>query len=314
MSDLSAVQTISRLNRKRQGKSETMVLDFVNEADHIQKAFQPYYEATLLREGSNPNKLYDLQYALSQFALYEDGEVTEIAELFLQKGEDDAALQPLIRAVVDRFNYIADDNRKEDFRHYLISFIRLYAFLAQVVTFHDADLERLYLFARLIHKSLPRAAQAPQLRVQEHADLESYRIQKTFEGNIVLENGDMVLDPIGDSPLGGGRDDENARLSEIIAELNERFGTNFDEGDRVFFAELKTRMVNQESLKSSASSNSQAHVRLLFEALFPSVLQTMIENNFDLYKKITDEADFREDVIRFIFSEAYKEWKREHPE
>ncbi len=314
LSGLSAVQTISRLNRKRPGKSETMVLDFVNEADHIQKAFQPYYEATLLREGTNPNKLYDLQYALSQFGLYEDEEVTEIAELFLQKGEDAAALQPRIRAVVDRFNYLADDNRKEDFRHYLISFIRLYAFLAQVVTFHDADLERLYLFARLIHKSLPRAAQAPQLRAQEHADLESYRIQKTFEGSIALETGDAVLDPIGDSPLGGGHDDENARLSEIIAELNERFGTNFDEGDRVFFAELKTRMVNQESLKSSASSNSQAHVRLLFEALFPSVLQTMIENNFDLYKKITDEADFREEVIRSIFSEAYKEWKKGEPE
>ncbi|MCP4415062.1 MAG: type I restriction endonuclease subunit R, partial [Chloroflexi bacterium] len=310
LSGLAAVQTLSRLNRIRKNKSETMALDFVNEAEHIQKAFQPYYQTTLLSEGTDPNKLYDLQYALSEFDLYSDAEAAAIAELFLREGEEAEKLQPLIRAVVTRFNYIVDEAQKDEFRKFLDSYIRLYAFLAQVISFYDGDLERLYLFGRLLRKSLPRARQSPQLNVQEHADLESYRIQKQFEGQIELEKGDGLLEPMGDGLMGNGREDEKLRLSEIIAELNERFGTVFDEGDHVFFAELKTRMVNQDSLRSSTVNNSQEHVRLLFEALFPSVLQTMIENNFDLYKKITDESDFREEVIKFIFSEAYREWER----
>ena len=310
LSGLAAVQTISRLNRIRENKSETLVLDFVNKAEHIQKAFQPYYKTTLLSEGTNPNKLYDLQYTLSEFDLYSDADAAIIAELFLREGEQAEKLQPFLKNIVTRFHYIADNARKEEFRKLLDSYIRLYAFLAQVMSFHDRELEELYLFGRMLRKSLPRAKESPQLNIQEHADLESYRIQKMFEGQIELEDEDGILEPMGDGLMGNGSDDEKLRLSEIIAELNARFGTEFDEGDKVFFAELKTRMVNQDSLRSSATNNSQAHVRLLFEALFPSVLQTMIENNFDLYKKITDESDFREEVIKFIFGEAYKEWER----
>ena len=146
LSGISTVQTLSRLNRTHPAKTETMVLDFANKADAIQKAFQPFYEVTLLSEASDPNKLYDLYDTLAAFELYEDEEVAAVAELFLTEGEKARALQPLLRTVVTRFTYIADSTRRESFRHHLQSYVRLYAFLSQLIPFQDADLERLYLF------------------------------------------------------------------------------------------------------------------------------------------------------------------------
>ena len=113
--------------------------------------------------------------------------------------------------------------------------------------------------------------------------------------------------PAADHPMDAGDEEEQSPLSQIIADLNERFGTEFDEGDRVFFTELKTRMANHESIKQSAQVNTREHVMLLFESLFPGVLQTMIETNFDIYKRVTEEADFRSNVIGMLFDEVYKE-------
>ncbi|MBN1993098.1 MAG: hypothetical protein JW953_10375 [Anaerolineae bacterium] len=158
-------------------------------------------------------------------------------------------------------------------------------------------------------RSLPRERSQPALNVREHIDLESYRIQQTSSGPIKLKQGEGKLDPLSEHPDRAGEDEEQSPLSQIIAELNERFGTEFDEGDKVFFAELKTRMANHEGIQHSAQVNTRDHVRLLFESLFPGVLQTMIDSNFDLYKRINDEADFRKIVIAMLFEEVYKELK-----
>ena len=306
LSGVNAVQTLSRLNRTHPAKTETMVLDFVNEAEHIRQSFQPYYEATLLSEGSDPNKLYDIYDELGDFNLYTDDEVRQVAELFLTQGEKAAKLQPLLKTVVTRFTYLPGAEQKDHFRSLLQGYIRLYAFLSQVMPFQDADLERLYLFARLLNRMLPRGRNQLPLSVQENIDLESYRIQQTHSGPLALEqqNGG-VLDPLSEHPVGGEDEEIKEPLSQILAELNERFGTEFDDGDKVFFAELSTRLANHESIQHSARVNSKEHVRLLFESLFPGVLQTMIESNFDLYKRITDSAEFRQTVIAMLFEEVY---------
>ena len=70
---LQCVQTLSRLNRVATGKTDTLVLDFVNEPDQIQEAFQQYYQTTALAEETDPNRLYDLQQQLEGFDRYDDG-------------------------------------------------------------------------------------------------------------------------------------------------------------------------------------------------------------------------------------------------
>jgi len=307
LAGVHAVQTLSRLNRIHPHKTETMVLDFVNRVEVIEASFAPYYEATFLSQATDPNKLYDLQTELEDFHLYTADQVAEIAELYLRKGEKAAKLQPLLRAVVDKYKYIADVEERIRFKHRLRSYVNAYAFLSQVITFQDADLERLYLFGRLLLRALPPEKQRERLAVQDLVDLESYRIQQTYSGKINLPHGQGQLDPLSDLEASGLTDPEKAALSQIIQEINERFGTEFTEADRVFFAELKTRLVANESLQASAKTNPPESVRLLHDALFEAVLQTMIESNFEMFKRINDDEAFGQVIRKKVFDLVYKE-------
>jgi len=305
LAGVHAVQTLSRLNRTHPSKSETMVLDFVNRAEDIEKAYERYYEATILSKATDPNKLYDVQAELAHFGLYTTEQAAEIAELYLRKGEKAARLQPLLRAVVEKYQRIADIEERVRFKHILRSYINLYAFLSQVMTFQDRDLEQLYLFARLLLRVLPQERERNPLAVQDMVDLESYRIQQTFSGRVQLQRGGGPLAPLSDLEDSELTDPEKAALSQIIKEINERFGTEFTEADRVFFAELKTRLAANESLQVSASINSRESVRLLHDALFDAVLQTMIESNFEMFKRINDDETFGRAVRDRIFEMVY---------
>ena len=78
---VNAVQTLSRLNRTHPGKQGVMVLDFANEAEEIRKAFEPYYETTLLSEATDPNLLYEVQDQLLGFGVFAAGDVDAFARV-----------------------------------------------------------------------------------------------------------------------------------------------------------------------------------------------------------------------------------------
>lgn len=307
LAGVHAVQTLSRLNRIHPNKTMPLVLDFVNRVDDIEKSFAPYFESTILSRATDPNKLYDLQSELADFNIYTTEQMAEIAELYLRKGEKAAKLQPLLRVIVERYKFIADIEQRIRFKHVLRTYVNTYAFLSQVISFRDGDLERLYLFARLLLRALPQEKERNPIAIHELVDLESYRIQQTFSGTIKLQKGDGYIDPLSDLESSDLTDPEKAALSQIITEINERFGTEFTEADRVFFAELKTRLASNDSLQASAKGNSRESVRLLHDALFDAVLQTMIDSNFDMFKRINDNEEFGKLVREKIFEQVYRE-------
>src|SRR5712692_229830 len=215
---VNAVQTLSRLNRTYPGKNETMVLDFANEAEEIQKAFAPYYEKTLLSEGTDPNLLYDLQTKLAGFHFYSEDDVNRFASIYFDpKGTQDklyAALAP----VVDRYTEALDKERA-DFRGLLRDYVRLYAFLSQVITFVDTDLEKLYVFGRLLLRKLPMTLERLPIEIQQNIDIESYSIKQTSKGPITLPRGASNIEPIGQKEVYSLGQEELEPLSQIIQEL-----------------------------------------------------------------------------------------------
>ena len=152
---VNAVQTLSRLNRTHPGKEETAVLDFANEAEHIRAAFEPYYDTTLLSEGTDPNLLYDIQGELRDFDVYTEAEVDAFAEAYFGRNGTQDQLYARLAGIVSRFRDL-DADRRSDFRGGLRKYNRLYSFLAQILTFSDADLEKLHVFARYLRPLLPR--------------------------------------------------------------------------------------------------------------------------------------------------------------
>ena len=222
------VQTLSRLNRMIPGKPDPFVLDFVNSPVDIYLAFKPYYDATSLQEVTDPASLERLKHELDQMQVYFWSEVEAFARIFYRPPEkqnpsDHAQMQKHLQPAVDRFKAIDDEEQEEAFRDKLGSYVRLYAFLSQIIPYGDAQLEMLYSYGRFLLSHLPRKRGLEGVKLGDEVELQFYRLQRVYSGGIVLDDGD----PFGvKSPTDVGTKkakDEKAPLSEIIQVLNERF-------------------------------------------------------------------------------------------
>ncbi|HYN08080.1 MAG TPA: RNA-binding domain-containing protein [Vicinamibacterales bacterium] len=306
---VNAVQTLSRLNRTYPGKDGTMVLDFANEPAEIQKAFQDYYETTLLSETTDPNLLYEVHSRLLAAGVYSPADVDAFARVYF----DSRATQDRLYAVLDpvraRFVELAPDAQHE-FRGNLTDYIRLYAFLSQVLTFADADLEKLYVFARYLRRLIPdRAGQLPR-EVQQNIDIESYRVQRATAGSIALERQSGQLAPMKTKERHRPGDEEVEPLSRIIQELNDRFGLNLGPEHRVTLGQMMSRLDHDPALETSARVNTRENVRLTFDHKVDEAIQEIVDSNFDLYKRITDDKAFGELVKDFLFNQYLRVHRR----
>jgi type I restriction enzyme, R subunit len=271
---VNAVQTLSRLNRTHPEKNGTIVLDFANEADEIKAAFDPYYETTLLSEATDPNLLYEVQTRLTRFAVYTDAEVNAFAKVYFDSQATQDQLYAVLAPVVERFETLSREEQ-HDFRSQLTDYVRLYAFLAQVLTFADTDLEMLYVFARHLRRLLPPDRLELPREVQQNIDMESYRIQQTGSGKIALERRPGVLDPVSTKSGYGTGPEELETLSRIIADLNERFGLNLGPEHRLTLGQMMEKLDNDAALDVAARANTRENVRLTFDQKVEDVIQEM---------------------------------------
>ena len=299
---VNAVQTLSRLNRTHPEKGGTLVLDFANEADEIRVAFEPYYETTLLSEATDPNLLYEIQSRLTAFPVYTQADVDAFAKVYFDRKAKQDRLYAALAPVVARFDALPEAEQ-HDCRGLLTDYVRLYAFLAQVLTFADADLEKLYVFARHLRRLLPADRAELPREVQQNIDMESYRIQQTGSGKIALERKTGLLDPMGTKGQRPTTPEEMEPLSRIIAALNERFGLSLGPEHRVTLGQMMEKLDTDAALDASARVNTRENVRLTFDQKVDHVIQEIVDSNFDLYKRITDDRAFGEAIKNFLFDQ-----------
>jgi type I restriction enzyme R subunit len=303
-----AVQTLSRLNRTHKGKDDTMILDFANHEEEIQKAFQPYYDKAILTKATDPNKLYDLERKLYEFNIFVKSDIENFAKVFFKHGATQEKLHPLLDPIVEKYLKL-EKKEKTNFRDQLKNYIRLYAFLSQIVSFKDVSLEKLYAFLRMLGRKLPADKERLPIEITDNVNMDTYRVQQISSGSIELEKATGELKPAEGLGTGKQAGDEKEFLSLIIEEVNERFGTDFTEGDKVFFAELETRLSGNETLSESAKTNTKEALKLVFAHIFEDQLHTMVESNFDIYKKIVENAEFGQFIKEKMFEEVYSKLK-----
>lgn len=179
--------------------------------------------------------------------------------------------------------------------------MRLYAFLSQILTFADADLEKLYVFARHLRRLLPADRAELPREVQQNIDMESYRIQQTSSGKVNLDRKAGVLDPVGTKGAHGIAPEEMEMLSRIIAALNERFGLDLGPEHKVTLGQMMERLGGDAALDAAARANTRENVRLTFDQKVEDVIQEIVDSNFELYKRITDDRAFGEALKNFLF-------------
>lgn len=305
-----AVQTLSRLNRTCPGKDDTFVLDFVNKRYDILAAFQPYYEQTQLTDTTDPNKLYDLKHKLDSFQIIQQSDVDMFCTVFfrnkaLHTTREHAQLNALVDVTVERYKAMEKEEYREDFTNTLGVFVRLYAFLTQIIPFQDIGLEKFYTYSRLLLKKLPGPDRNERYRIGDEVTLEYYRLQKIAEGGISLQkDSDAVIQPI--SEAGTRKDkEEYARLSEIIKVLNDRFGTDFTEADKLFFDQIEEEMVLDKKLGMQAKVNTIDNFKHGFEDVFYDKISDRMEQNQDIFNKITDDNAFAAVVKNYLMKRVY---------
>jgi type I restriction enzyme R subunit len=297
---LHAVQTLSRLNRIHSLKEETMVLDFANEAEDIQEAFKPYYEKTLLSEATDPRLLYNLDTKLDSFDIFSHQDVDLFASLYFDPKATQDKLFAALDPILQRYKEL-EPAKKEDFKGTLQDYVRLYAFLSQILTFADADLEKLYVFGRLLLRRLPASKDRLPVEITQKIDLDSYRMQQNHEGSISLPRGTGEVKPVGAKGAYEPTPEEIEVLSKIIKDLNERFGTDFSEDDKVFIEQLESRLIGDPVLENSLKVNTRENFRLTFDNVVNDVVQDMIDSNFKFYKQINDDFQFAKTFFDWLF-------------
>ena len=298
---VNAVQTLSRLNRTLPAKQSTMVLDFANESDEIKAAFEPYYETTILSEATDPNLLYEKHDRLLEFPVFTETDVDDFAVIFFGADATQDRLYAALASAAERFKELHEDER-QDFRGELTDYVRLYSFLAQVLPFADLGLEKLYAFARHLRRLLPHDEDELPREIQQNIDMESYRIQQTKSGKVKLDR-KGALDPVATKHTRESTPEELEALSHIIAELNERFGIELGPEHRLTLSRMMERLEEDAALDAAAKVNTLENVRITFDHKVEEIIQEIVDLNFDLYKRITDDPNFGEVIKNHLFDQ-----------
>ena len=306
---VQAVQTLSRLNRVLPDKEEPFVLDFVNNPDDIRNAFAPYYDQTEIAATTDPYQLHNLKHELDLMQVYHLTEVEEFAKVFYlplaqQRPTDHARMEKCLQATRERFHTL-DGDRQTDFRDKLGTYVRLYAFLSQIIPYADPELEKLSGFGRALLPHLEPGRDQEPIDLAGIVELEYYRIQQVSTGAIDLgdEEGGTVSGPT----AVGTRDteDEKAPLSEIIEGVNERFGTDFTEGERLFLRQVQEDAIREQSVREMALANPFEKFSLGIREHLIKLMMGRMADNDALVTRCLNDPDFQEVVftglLRAIF-------------
>ncbi len=310
LTGLNAVQTLSRLNRIHPHKTETFVLDFRNELDEIQEAFQPYYERTEAVP-TDPNLLYDTHRAMWDFGVLREAEVVAGVQALLAVTEASGhgAVYAALDPARDRFCEL-DEEVQDAFRDVLTRFVNTYAFVSQIVSYVDRELERDYLYARALLAYLPGQA-AERLDLGSEVELTHLKIAQTFEGSGSLEEGGGEVVAIF-SGRGKEHEPEKERLSQIVEVINERFGLDLGEADQLLFDQFEETWAADETLAARALSNTFENFRLVFDRTFIETVVKRMDQNADIFKRILDEPEFQRTVLDYYATRLYERLRSEH--
>lgn len=301
---VNAVQTLSRLNRIAPHKEETFVLDFVNSADDMLEAFQPYYTTTILSEGADQNILYDLRRDILRFKAFSKEEVEGFASMYYL-GEKHDKLNSSLDVVVERIEETMPEE-KRDFRTKVNDYLRQYGFVSQILSFEDTSFEKLYIFLKFLLRKLPVAKDDLPVEILRQVNLNSLKIVNKGTVSVSLTNEATMLDPLGGGSLTSDTPIEMDLLSQIVRDVNNKYGTNFTDQDRIIADKLTQRLIQDKELGGSISNNGRDVAKVKFDEIFEKELVDMVNNHFDFYQKVNTDRDTHRYFKDRIFDLVYR--------
>lgn len=313
LSDVKAVQTLSRLNRSCEGKYDTFVLDFVNSADEIQKAFEPYYKTTILSEETDSDILHDLEDSLAKFQIYSPEDIGEFMRRVVSN-ESRQNWESILDRCGENYQNNLQEEEKIEFQNKARSFVRNYQFLVQVKSFKNHYWESLNTFLKELVKKLPKSDNYDlSAGIINSVDIESYRVELLGSQSITLSR-ENTLSPVAENIVRGKSENRSDKISEIIQEFNNRFGgsitwENEDKTWKFFLEELPEKVIKDGEYQNARNYSDPQNAKLTFENKFNQELRRFIREHLEEYRQFTDNKNFREWLINSLFNLDYNQNK-----
>ncbi len=310
LSGVLAVQTLSRLNRAHPAKHDTFVLDFANDAEDIQRAFEPYYRTTLLAQETDPNKLHDLVNELDAAPIYTPEQVDRFVTRYLA-GESREKLDPLLDVSVAEYVELPDEDDQVSFKANAKAFLRTYNFLSTVLPYGSPEWEKRSIFLDHLVPKLPAPKEEDLAAgILENIDLESYRAEKQNAMKIVLDDEDGELAPVPTAGGGHRADAEFEKLSEIVRSFNDYFGNiKWEDGDRIqrrITEEIPRLVAEDEAYRNAQANDDPVNARVEMNRALGKAMLGLISDETQLFKAFQDNESFKHWLEEAVFKATYR--------
>lgn len=297
---ISAVQTLSRLNRICKNKEDTCVLDFVNTHEEIGKSFSTFYGQTYLKEPTNIDNIYTLKSELFDYGIYMQDELNSFIEA-IRKEQDENKIHSKLDNMIKEYNAKSDDEKTEFYTKAKV-YLREYAFLAQILPFNDIELEKLSILLKmLIAKIVPPRTEDLAKGILNNVDLNSIRIILESKKDIELEEDKGEVKP--SSADGSSKKEvELERLSNIVREFNAKFGSvDFGTNEKIAkeLMDLKDDIAKEQTFRDSLGDEQNA--RRLFADIFKIQYLQFFKRNKDFFTQLDNKEEFKERVSNVIY-------------
>ncbi|CAA6822219.1 MAG: Type I restriction-modification system, restriction subunit R (EC [uncultured Sulfurovum sp.] len=348
---VDCVQTLSRLNRTYAGKDQTFVLDFYNEAEEIKEAFEPYYNTTAIEDVTDPNIVYDMQHKLEQSDIFTNVDVENYAKAFFDPKGTQAAMSSAIKPAVDRYknryklaldeigtlkNSLKEANRNKDekathnyaldlknanedknaldlFKKDMITFLRMYEFLSQIVDYTDEELLKLSAFVKALIPNLKTYNPKDPINIDD-VKLSHYKLHKQKKQDISLAGDEVELGAIDAAGSALAKDPQKELLSAILTHMNALFEGELTDEDMINYANtIKDKVLEDERVIEQVSNNTkeQAMMGGFAEAINSAVIDSL-EVHQDLATQVLGKERIREGFADIVYELIAKGLKQTH--
>ncbi|MCI6343878.1 MAG: DEAD/DEAH box helicase family protein [Campylobacter sp.] len=307
---VKAVQTLSRLNRTCNGKYDTFILDFINTREDIIEAFQPFYQETYLEHEVNVDLIYQVQNTLRGFAIYSDTEISAFCkEYFQTKGQNERAMgrmTSILKPIADRYNAKTIDERYQ-FRRDIRKFVKWYGYISQVIRMFDKELHQEFIFCSYLIKLLP-AKKVEMIDIGSKLKLEFYKLQKTFEGAITLE--EKKGSYAGGDSVGAKGVNKKTPLDEVIEKINEKYKGLFSDADRVLITSLQDKLMNDDKLKKIVKTTEPKIFNDIFPKIFNNVAEESYKQSQEAYTSLFQDTTKYNIIMQVLADYVYSKMRK----
>lgn len=316
LNGINAVQTLGRLNRTYPGKEgNVFVLDFRNKYQDMIDAFAPYYEDLNLIGETDPNKIYELERKIDSYGLITTFEIDEFNKItYKEKKTDKEKAQWYSYISKARGVYLAvqKEEDKSLLRKTIKKFVEIYSWIIQTTVFDDPELHKKYIFYRELSKALNDVAGGAAIDPSALIEIKKFKQKKTGEVQTKKAKIEpIVITKVGNTNITISSDELLTRIDELIKELNERFGSEFDKNTTSGIILGLIKYLGQDGeVRRRAQQNSPEDFRLFLKDKIDDILFEGRNNSDKFYGTMLHDEYASNALLEFLNNIVYDEARK----